>query len=681
MSDPKRNRVSDSLTAPPPALGIVEWFRIGERRHAMEAADALQAMGIRHLRTHLSWADYRSAGGEAWYDWLLAMLGSRFDLLPCLHYTPPDLAENGRTNGPPRALKSLADFLDMIIDRHGRHFTWLEIWNEPNNLLDWDWRLDQDWHKFCEMFGAAAHWARQRGKRVVLPASCPTDMQWLRLMGERGILGVIDAVGIHGFPGTWESRHGGTWQGWDSVAAATRETLDAYNPAAELWVTETGYSTWRQDPAAQLAAFAAAAAAPVQRLYWYGLRDLAPDVVIQEGPQFDIRHYHFGADRADGRPKLLGRLLRSGGPEAVRTVAELAAPVIARTRPVLITGGAGFIGANLADRLAAEGEHVLLYDALARAGVEQNLAWLRRRHPERIGFTLGDVRDRASLDEATAQASAVFHLAAQVAVTTSFDDPEEDLQTNILGTFNLLEALRRRGAAVPIVFASTNKVYGDLGEVGLALQDGRWLPRDATLRRQGISEDVPLAFATPYGCSKGAADQYVLDYAASFNMPSAVLRMSCIYGPRQLGTEDQGWVAHFMLRAVQEQPITLFGDGCQVRDILYVTDAVAAYLAAWRRIGAVAGRAFNLGGGPDNAVSLNQLLAHLQAVLGRPIEVARDDWRPHDQRYFVADSRRAGAALGLAAPKPWREGTALLLREIAGRYGVALAADSALAPA
>ena len=655
-----------------PKLGFVEWFRIGERRHAEEAADALSAMGVGHLRTHISWADYRAAGGEAWYDWLLPMLGARFDLLPCLHYTPPDLSEDGRAAAPPRDLKALADFVDLVCDRYGETFSWLEIWNEPNNILDWDWRLDRDWLKFSEMLGAAAYWAQQRSKRVVLPASCPTDLHWLRLMGERGLLNVVDAVGVHGFPGTWESSHAGVWRGWDEVIAEVRQTIAPYNPEAEIWVTETGYSTWREDPAPQLTAFNAALAAPVSRVYWYGLRDLPFEVAVQEGPHFDERHYHFGVDHANGRPKLLGRLLRDGGVESVRTVAAIAAPAIVSTKPLLITGGAGFIGANLAHRLASEGEHVLLFDALVRPGVEQNLAWLRLQFPDRISFTLGDTRDRASVAQATAEAAAVFHLAAQVAVTTSLDDPEDDLQTNILGTFNLLEALRRRGTKTPIIFASTNKVYGDLAQVELALGHQGWAPRDAELRRDGLSEDLPLSFATPYGCSKGAADQYVLDYGHSFGVPSCVLRMSCIYGPRQLGTEDQGWVAHFMLRAVQDKPIILFGDGQQVRDILYVTDAVEAYVASWKRIGAVTGRAFNLGGGPENAVSLLNLLAHLEAVLGRPVDLQFADWRQNDQRYFVADSRRAREALHLPPPVPWRHGSTLLLREIADRYNVSL---------
>lgn len=470
--------------------------------------------------------------------------------------------------------------------------------------------------------------------------------------------------------------------------AKVREVVSPYNADVEYWITETGYSTWRHAPAEQLAQFVAAMDAPVARVYWYGLRDLPADVAIQEGPHFDERHYHFGVDTSTGQPKLLGRVLRDGGQSAARQIAgtiqhparPAGVPAVNQVRPVLITGGAGFIGSNLADRLAAEGEHVLLYDSLARPGVEQNLAWLRHRHPQRIAFTPSDIRDVAAIDQATENAAAAFHLAAQVAVTTSFVDPLHDLQTNIVGTVNLLESLRRRGGNIPVVFASTNKVYGNLDSVGLELHEGKWSPKHAELRRHGLSEEFPLAFATPYGCSKGAADQYVLDYAHSFGMPSCVLRMSCIYGPRQFGTEDQGWVAHFMLRAVHNQPITLFGDGRQVRDIMFVADAVAAYVSAWRRIGTISGQAFNLGGGPRNAVSLLQLLAHLEALLGRKIDFGFEDWRPHDQRYFVADSRRAQASLALPSPTPWREGTGLLHREIAARHGVGLAGSAVPAP-
>jgi CDP-paratose 2-epimerase len=245
------------------------------------------------------------------------------------------------------------------------------------------------------------------------------------------------------------------------------------------------------------------------------------------------------------------------------------------------------------------------------------------------------------------------------------------LQVNLLGSFNLLQALRRRRQ--PCVFASTNKVYGKLAGIDLALQDDAWQAADPDLRSRGVDEHQRLDFATPYGCSKGAADQYVLDYAASFGVPTAVMRMSCIYGPRQLGTEDQGWVAHFVLRALAGEPITIYGDGCQVRDVLCVDDAVAAYLAAWRRIGSVAGQAFNLGGGPDNAISLRRLIAHLGVLLDAPPEVRYAPWRPNDQRWYVSDTRAVRSALGLAKPMDWRSGVAGLVRSYreAGRSLVA----------
>lgn len=327
---------------------------------------------------------------------------------------------------------------------------------------------------------------------------------------------------------------------------------------------------------------------------------------------------------------------------------------------VLVTGGAGFIGCNIADRLAADGNDVLVFDALARPGVETNLAWLRERHGNRIHTIIADIRDPDAVAKAVRRARAVFHMAAQVAVTTSMIDPREDFEVNVGGTFNLLEALRQRGGKVPLIFASTNKVYGDLADVPLQRADEAYLPREQTVRDRGIAEDRPLEFHTPYGCSKGAADQYVLDYARSFGLPAAVLRMSCIYGPRQMGTEDQGWVAHFLIRAIEGHPITLYGDGHQVRDILYVADAVNAYLAAWKRIGRIRGKAFNLGGGPANAISLLSLLDHIADLLGRKIDIRREDWRAGDQRYFVADMSAARAALGLGKPKPWREGVAAL---------------------
>ncbi|SEM57858.1 CDP-paratose 2-epimerase [Sphingomonas gellani] len=352
-------------------------------------------------------------------------------------------------------------------------------------------------------------------------------------------------------------------------------------------------------------------------------------------------------------------------------------------RPVLVTGGAGFIGSNLADRLASEGHVVRVFDRLSRAGVERNLQWLQANHGDRIQAVVGDIRDADALAEAARGVKAVFHLAAQVAVTTSMVDPREDHDINIGGTFNLLEAIRRSGERTPLIFASTNKVYGDLADLEFVREGDAYHPADAEVRANGISEARPLDFHTPYGVSKGAADQYVLDYARSFDIPTAVLRMSCIYGRRQMGTEDQGWVAHFLIRALEGKRITLYGDGYQVRDILDVSNAVEAYIQAWRRIDAVQGRAFNLGGGPGNAVSLRELLAHMGDLIGREVDTEFSDWRAGDQRYFVADARAAESALGLTPRVPWRDGVAKLANWLAEErrinFPVGVQAEQALA--
>jgi CDP-paratose 2-epimerase len=349
----------------------------------------------------------------------------------------------------------------------------------------------------------------------------------------------------------------------------------------------------------------------------------------------------------------------------------VSAPALLRKRPVLVTGGAGFIGSNIADRLAGEGHDVHLFDALSRPGVERNLAWLQQRHGRRISFTRGDIRDEDSLAAASREAEAVFHMAAQVAVTTSLVDPREDFDINVRGTLHLLDALRGAGRPIPLVFASTNKVYGDLADLRFELREDRYEPVDTDVRRHGIGESRPLDFHTPYGCSKGAADQYVLDYARSYGLPACVIRMSCIYGQRQMGTEDQGWVAHFLIRALEGQPITLYGDGCQVRDILDVGDAVDAYLAAWKRIDRVAGRAFNLGGGPANAVSLRELMRHIEALVGHAPDVRFADWRAGDQRYFVADTRTIRSELDLKPARGWRDGVAALADWLAAERGLA----------
>jgi CDP-paratose 2-epimerase len=314
-------------------------------------------------------------------------------------------------------------------------------------------------------------------------------------------------------------------------------------------------------------------------------------------------------------------------------------------RPVLITGGAGFIGTNLAHRLLTQGQPVLLLDSLARAGAQENLHWLRRQHGMKFEVLIADVRDALLLRRAVERSCRVFHLAAQVAVTTSLEDPARDFAINAGGTLNVLEAIRTASSPPPLIYTSTNKVYGALGGLAVADDGGRYLPVDAKVRARGLGEEQPLEFHSPYGCSKGAADQYVLDYARVFGIKACVFRMSCIYGPHQRGTEDQGWVAHFALRALADQPITIYGDGRQVRDALHVDDLVDSMLVAQARIGTLSGRAFNIGGGVGNVISLIDLL-NLLRRRGLDVDVRFGPWRAADQRYYASNIDAFAAATG-----------------------------------
>ncbi len=643
-------------TGPRHKYGFVEWFRPGEYQRTEEVLNGLVASGASHLRMQLSWAEFHAEGGQEWYDWLIPQLGSKIDLLPCVLYTPPSLSRTGKSSGAPRSLKDYADFIDFVLTRYGDHFEHIELWNEPNNLLDWDWREDQEFELFSEMVGGAAFWARQRGWKPVLGGPCPFDAYWLDLMGQRGVLAQMSAVGVHGFPGTWDSE-AGSWAGWENVIAEAREIVSRYNDTAEIWITETGYSTWRRDEIEQVRRFTEAVDTSADRMYWYSWRDVPQDVAVQEGLWFDPRHYHLGAVDHNNRPKLLGRLLKDGGLERIREVSHLAAPVqIGKARPAVVTGGSGFIGCNVADSLLRDGHDVIIIDNLSRPGVEQNLSWLKRNHQDRVHAVMADVRDYASIAPAIAEGSEVYHFAAQTAVTTSLDHPAEDFEINARGTLNVLEAVRAAGASAPVIFSSTNKVYGALDDLEMIAHDKRYIPADNEIRSKGISEARKLDFCTPYGCSKGVADQYVLDYAKSYGLKSVVLRMSCIYGPRQFGTEDQGWVAHFLLKALRGEPISIYGDGLQVRDILHVNDAVRAYRGAMASIDKTKGRAFNLGGGPHNAVSVRIVLDEIARVTGRRLDLSYADWRNGDQLYFVSDNNGLGAAIDWRPSVSWREG-------------------------
>lgn len=320
---------------------------------------------------------------------------------------------------------------------------------------------------------------------------------------------------------------------------------------------------------------------------------------------------------------------------------------------VLVTGGAGFIGAHLCRRWLEGGAAVTIFDNFSRAGSEENWQRLRAESAPAAALALlrGDVRDAAAVAAAVAGQDAVFHLAAQVAVTTSLAEPRRDFEINAGGTLNVLEAARRASRPPFVLYSSTNKVYGAL--------------RGAA-RAAAVGEDQPLDFHSPYGCSKGAADQYVRDYARIFGVPTAVFRMSCIYGPGQNGNEDQGWVAHFARAVRAGETVTIYGDGEQTRDLLFIEDLVEAMLLAWRRREGCAGAVFNIGGGAANVRSLREVMAALERLAGRRLETRAAAARPGDQRHYCSDIRRfqaltgwqprVGVAAGLARLDQWFAG-------------------------
>ncbi len=313
----------------------------------------------------------------------------------------------------------------------------------------------------------------------------------------------------------------------------------------------------------------------------------------------------------------------------------------------LITGGAGFIGSNYVSRLLQRGEKVTILDNLSRAGAKINLEWLRETYGEK-SFTLikGDVRDSAVVSETVQDADVVVHLAAQVAVTTSVTRPREDFEINALGTFNVLEACRQSKKKPALLYASTNKVYGGMDDVAVKELETRYTYADLP---HGAAETQPLDFHSPYGCSKGSGDQYVRDYYRIYGLPTVVFRQSCIYGPRQFGIEDQGWVAWFVIAALTGRPIKIYGDGKQVRDILHVDDLLNAYDLALEKIDQVAGRVFNIGGGSGHTISIwHEFGPLLEELTGEKITVSYGGWRPGDQKVYISDIRSAKEKLGWA---------------------------------
>jgi CDP-paratose 2-epimerase len=488
-----------------------------------------------------------------------------------------------------------------------------------------------------------ARWLAEHGGAIELPAEPPAASIWRARNASPGLVAsLLAAAGL--------VRDVGGRVAWGIPVAATRPSvLDALVRSGPVQDGEALVLD-----AVGVHGTEASGAVSRVRVRWKDnpLWLCAGEPDDRPRPELELERFGASTEHGVDRVYLSGTtqspvrsLWRRMGERRVTPLLALRPPMRSSEPRVLVTGGAGFVGSNLVARLREHGRHVVILDDLGRPGVERNLEWLAGLDGGSLEFVPGDVRSPSAVRRAVAGVDQVFHLAAQVAVTTSLEDPVRDFDINARGTLVLLEELRRMRSPAGVVLTSTNKVYGDLGDVALEEQDRRWVPASASLCAQGVDESRPLDLHSPYGCSKGAADQYMLDYARSFGVPAVVVRMSCIYGPHQLGTEDQGWVAHFLRQAIEGRPITIYGDGKQVRDVLYVDDLVDALMRLGQRTRQLQGTAFNVGGGPRNTLSLLELVEHIGQLHGRRPAVRFGNWRRGDQRYYVSNTARLSAAI------------------------------------
>jgi CDP-paratose 2-epimerase len=488
-----------------------------------------------------------------------------------------------------------------------------------------------------------ARWLAEHGGAIELPAEPPACSIWRARNASPGLVSsLLTAASL--------VRDAGGRVVWGLGADATRPAvLDALARSGPVLDEEALVLDVRGVHGSE-----ASGAASRVRARWKDnpLWLCAGDLEDRPRPELELERFasatEHGADRvywSGAAPAPVRTLWRRMGERRVTPLlARRASSRVSEPR-VLVTGGAGFVGCNLVARLRAQGRHVVVLDDLGRPGVERNLEWLEGLEGGSLDLVPGDVRSPSAVRRALAGVDQVFHLAGQVAVTTSLEDPVRDFDVNARGALVLLEELRRQRNPAGVVFTSTNKVYGDLVDVALEEHDRRWVPTCPSLRAQGVDESRPLDLHSPYGCSKGAADQYMLDYARSFGVPAVVVRMSCIYGPHQLGTEDQGWVAHFLRQAIEGRTLTIYGDGKQVRDVLFVDDLVDALVRLGPRTRKLQGTAFNVGGGPKNTLSLLELVEHIGQLHGRRPPVRFGDWRRGDQRYYVSNTGRLQAAI------------------------------------
>ncbi|HBG27065.1 MAG: hypothetical protein A2Y10_08440 [Planctomycetes bacterium GWF2_41_51] len=600
-------------------LGVSEWFKIGQYGRVEKVLNELRAISIKHIRAAFSYEDWHQQDGSQWFEWLFSNLSKNFELLPCFVFNPGSKIYN---------MQEFADFIKLMIQKFGLHFQWFELLNSQNS------RICSDYKTFNNLIKEVAAEAKINHKKILVGGISPCDIEILDLFSS-DLVNDIDAIGIRDFPGNYG------WINWDNSINKVRKVFEENKINLQIWITETGFSTWGRDEFGQITNFIDFLKVHVDRRYWYSAEDLTNELFNKNEDVEEKRQYHFGLIKNDGNPKLIYRIWKQQGLQGLQSISSyngFTSQSFGESRKLaMITGGAGFIGTNLADKLLSSGKSVIIFDNLSRHGTEHNIKWLKQKYPDKIKIKFADIRNKYALRDVLNCVDQVFHLAAQVAVTSSIIDPVEDFSVNINGTLNLLEEIRRMKNRPSLLFTSTNKVYGRLDDINFVQTNSRYEPVNTDIKNNGIGENRHLDFHSPYGCSKGSADQYVLDYCRIYDLSNVIFRMSCIYGPHQFGTEDQGWVAYFLIQAINNKNITIFGNGKQVRDILFVDDLTQAMTLAMKNIDVVKGKVFNIGGGPDNTISILEFLEEIKKLNIQMPDINYGQWRSGDQKYYVSN--------------------------------------------
>ncbi|MDQ3190637.1 MAG: GDP-mannose 4,6-dehydratase [Bacteroidota bacterium] len=625
-----------------PETGIIECFQTGDYKAVERAISDIKEIGIGHIRIEISWAEWSTPEGQTWFDWLIPKLSKNLSLLPCFLPVLPKGIK--KTSSSPVNSQEYADFLDLMITRYGIYFDWLELWNHQDDINDWNKKSDSQWSFFAKAIENEAKMVQARGKKTVLGGISPTNLNCLKLLFETGVMKNIDAIGIHKLSDEDEAES----KEWELNIEKIQGLVNINNSPTELWITQSGFSTWKFDETRQLQEYLKSTDQKVKRTYWYSLYDFDTAISITDNFDLEDKKLHYGMKKRNGAPKLIYRFLQNESLEEIKKkkwlTQEFKKNVV--DKHILITGGAGFVGINLAHHYLLLGKPVMIFDNLSRPGVVDNLQWLISKYGTKVRVQIADIRNESILQMAVKNAESVYHFAAQAGATSSIYNPIEDFEINARGTLNILNSIALLETPIPLVFASSSKVYGEMKHLEMKIKGNSYEPVLKEVKSFGINENSILDLNNPYGCSKGVAEQYVLDFARTFQLPATVFRISSTYGPYQHGNEEQGWLSHFISNCIKNKTVNIYGDGRQVRDILFIDDLVEALLLTQKNMSSVIGQAFNIGGGPQNAISLIDALEMISKISKNKIDVSYNPWRTGEQRYFVSDTRKFELATG-----------------------------------